>query len=426
MKALFFAMCPSGAGETLIGLSLADQIRPLGVTSHFIIEPHARDLLDHGRRTRYAHTVLEPEMGPYARLMVDDIVRRFSPDLIVLADYFTHVGPMRRRYGMDPWFIDSYQLPVVPIDIWEWEKTDFNIDVVHDKSFHVDERFGDLPAHLRPVPLAHLARDGTGRARPFRVWAGGEAPPDRARHQLRAELGLGRHDRLVMLATAAWQNGVGHRVGEMYGPVHSGMSRLLACYLGQLPAQTHFLFVGQAPQALDALPADRVHAISACGPRRFSALLGAADLVVSVNIAATTVTRAVMSGIPALVFGNRFRIGDSDDAAKAEAELGGLTRTVREVLAQCMPLYPFRMWPLGYRTFLEPLLTDNPFTEAVAQAEILDEPTVVADMTSILYDTDFLASALARETAYGDAVRGMPDTCEVFSETVEQLGLVVR
>ena len=45
MKALFLALSPQGFGETLIGLALADQLVPAGVTSHFIVEETARTIL---------------------------------------------------------------------------------------------------------------------------------------------------------------------------------------------------------------------------------------------------------------------------------------------------------------------------------------------------------------------------------------------
>ena len=36
----------------------------------------------------------------------------------------------------------------------------------------------------------------------------------------------------------------------------------------------------------------------------------------------------------------------------ADAAAGGFTSFVRETVRECLPLHPFRMWPLGFRTFL--------------------------------------------------------------------------
>src|ERR1700722_3176669 len=125
MRVLFSAVCSTGFGETLIGVSLADQLRQLGVTSHFIVEPHALRTLvrSSAKDPGHEYTVIEPRMGPFARILVDDAITTFRPDAIVLADYLTHCRTFTRTYLLDPWFIESYGVPVIPIDIWELEKT---------------------------------------------------------------------------------------------------------------------------------------------------------------------------------------------------------------------------------------------------------------------------------------------------------------
>jgi len=426
MRLLFSAVCPTGFGETLIGVSLADQLRPLGVTSHFIIQPHALRMLARSKKEPgHEYTVLEPQMGPLAKLLVDDAIATFRPDAIVLADYLTHCRTFTRTYHLDPWCIESHGVPVIPIDIWELEKTGYRIDLATDDVAEVNEHFRDLPAQLRPVPLAHLEPDGTGRARPFRVWDRDDRVSARTRNHLRTTLGLDKQDKLVLLATAAWQLGKGIAHRKQVLPVRDGMPRILAHYLQQLPPQTHFLLAGEAPEVLAELPGDRIHRMPPCLPDRFGHLLGAADAILSMNISATTVTRAVMAGVPAMVLGNRFDIADQEDTDKAEAELGGFSPVIHENLPGAMPLYPFRLWPLSYYRFLTPLLTDNPFTGAVTQAEILDEQAVTGGLTRLLYDQPTRSEALARQSAYADRVRALPDTPAVFMETLEHIGMVV-
>jgi hypothetical protein len=425
MRLLFSAVCPTGFGETLIGVSLADQLRKVGVTSHFIIEPHAlRMLVRDSKHPGHEYTVLEPQMGPLAKLVVDDVIATFRPDAIVLADYLTHCRTFDRRYHLDPWFIESHGLPVIPIDIWELEKAGFTVDLATDDDYEINEHFRGLPAQLRPVPLAHLEPDGTGRARPFRVWDREDRVSARTRGHLRTTLGLEKQDKLVLLATAAWQLGKGgirHR--KQVIPVRDAMPRILAHYLQQLPPQTHFLLAGEAPEALAELPGDRIHRLPPCLPERFGNLLGAADAILSMNIAATTVTRAVMAGVPAMVLGNRFDIQDAEDAEKAEAEIGGFSPVVREQLPGALPLHPFRLWPLSYYKFLTPLLTANPFSGAVSHAEILDEQAVTGGLTRLLYDQQTRSQALASQSAYADQVRALPDTGAVFTETLERIGI---
>lgn len=153
-------------------------------------------------------------------------------------------------------------------------------------------------------------------------------------------------------------------------------------------------------------------------------MLRAADAVLSLNIGGTTVWRAVMAGVPAMVLGNRYRLRDVTDLDRADAVDGGFTEFVRDAVTEVLPLHPFRMWPLGFHSFLRPMLTDNPYADAVAQAEVLDERTVVNDLTGLLFDTGYRATRLAVQDSYASKVLALPPTGEVFAAVAGQLGLM--
>jgi len=151
MNLMFFALSTAGYGETVIGLSLARQLEPLGVRSHFVISPVSEQVL---KRTGIPFTTIEPRMGRLVRLLVDEDVRQFRPDAIVLADYYTYTGVFRERFGLDSWFIEEYGVPILPIDIWEWDKTSCAVDMFEEDR-PTDKKILDMDVFLRPVPLAH-------------------------------------------------------------------------------------------------------------------------------------------------------------------------------------------------------------------------------------------------------------------------------
>jgi hypothetical protein len=422
-RVLFLALTPHGFGETLIGLSLADQIATQELTCAFVIEECGRTLL---KGSRHSFDVIDPAMGRLAWLVIDDVVTSFRPDLIVLSDYFTYCAVLEWRYRLDPWRIESYGVPIVPIDIWEWGATDFIVDIAGDHVYRASDRFRSFPVQLRPVPLAHLTADPAGTARPFRVRSGEEPLTPTARKALRASLGVGDHDRLLLLATAQWQVTTEAAYSEAASAVTTGIPRIVTHYLDSLPERAHFLLIGEIPPAWAGLPAGRTHSVPSCPPEEFGGVLQAADAVLSLNIAGTTVWRAVLAGIPALVLGNRFRIRhDADTAglAEADAAVGGVSAFARRALRDCLPLHPFRMWPLGFHRFLTPLLTANPYTDAVCQAEVLDEAAVVTGLRSLLFDPAFRAARLAAQDAYAARVRALPPTRDVFAGAAAELGV---
>jgi hypothetical protein len=420
-RALFLALSPHGFGETLIGLNLADQLVPLGVTSQFIVEESATTILA-GRG--HSFDVIEPGMGRLAGLVVDDVVQRFRPDVIILADYFTYCT-ISVRYQLDPWFIEAYGIPVVPIDIWEWGGTDFVVDIAGDYVYRASDRFRSLPACLRPVPLAHLEPDDAGHARPFRVASGEEPLSARARSRLRSSLGVGEQDRLVLIATARWQVTGDAAYSQAASSVAAGVPPMVTHYLEQLPPRTRFLLIGEISQAWSGLPTDRTHAVLPCPQQEFGALLQAADAVLSLNLGGTTVWRAVMSGVPAMVLGNRYRLRDAADIERADAQAGGFTDYVRDAVTEVVPLHPFVLWPLGFYSFLRPMLAGNPYADAVAQAEVLDERAVVDSLTRLLYDGGYRADRIAAQDRYADQVLALPPTGEVFTAMAARLGIGV-
>ena len=420
MNLMFFALSTAGYGETVIGLSLARQLEPLGVRSHFVISPVSEQVL---RRSGVPFTTVEPRMGRLVRLLVDEDVRQFKPDAIVLADYYTYTGVFRERFGLDSWFIEEYGVPILPIDIWEWDKTSCAVDMFEEDR-PTDKKILDMDVFLRPVPLAHPDREG--RAYPFRLWEGTERVTRRTKRHLYETFGLGSRDRLVLLTIAPWQHMAEDKYLSSIGThVLRGVPRLLAHYLAQLPDTTHFLIIGEVPPELAALPGSRVHALPPCSPARFTTMLGASDLVLSLNIGATTLGRAVLSDIPAVVLTNGFAVPDAVAIGEVEAKLGGLTSGVRSWLGDMLPLHQMRMWPLGFWEFLEPILSGNPYTGAFTDLELLDEPAVVQGLERALYDPATRDRLAAGRAQYLSILDAQVDTRSVFAAAAARVGLAL-
>ncbi|MGH3416223.1 MAG: DUF6365 family protein [Actinocrinis sp.] len=418
VRLLFMAMSSAGFGETLIGMSLARQLRRAGVQSHFVIDGTSETLL---RGSEFTYTVLDASMGPLARLLVDEVVDGFRPDAIVLSDYFTFHGVFSKRFRLDAWFVESYGLPILPIDIWEWDRSPFKVDVFVGKHLDVSRHILELPVYLRPVPVAHLDDGGDPKVLPFRLWEGDEKVTRRTRNHLRTTFGAPPGARLVLLAVAGWQQG---KYDDDNGDrIAAKVPELLAHYLAQLPEQAHFVIVGTVPPALRGLPADRVHTIPSCSPSRFNVLLGSVDLVLTLNVGATTLARAVLSDIPGMCLTNSHGADGDEGIAKLEGEFGGLSPFVRDWLGETTPMYPFRMWPLGFHTFLDPLVTDNPYMSTIVHAELLDEAAVLSGLNRVLFDAGTRDALAAARAGYLAQLARHRDTAQVFADAAALCGL---
>jgi Family of unknown function (DUF6365) len=429
VKLLFLALSQRGYGETVIGLSLARQLAPLGVQSHFVVESAAEQVVARGG---FPYSVLDVAAGPLARLVLDEVVANVRPDAIVLADYLIYFRTMYTEFRLNPWFIDRYRLPIIPIDIWQVAGRDTAADFGGEQEPITDPRIHELPACLQPVPIASpLAGQGTpeqaSRRFPYRLTESDGRVSRRTRDHIRTTFDLPRDHRLVLITVAGWQSSLDARYDARFHRIADRVPLLLAHYLRALPPRTHFLLVGDVPAALRALPADRTVVLPSCSPRRFGVLLGAADLVISLNAASTTVAEAIMADVPALVIANQFAVQATDNG-QATGDGGSLkvSPAVRSWLADTVPLYPFRVWPLGYHGFLGPVLAGNPYADALALTELLDEEGTVTEAEAILYDKA-TQDAYARARAdYHQTVTALPDTCETFTRAARAAGLTMR
>jgi len=415
MRLLFLALSQHGYGETVIGMSLARQLLPLGVESRFVVEATAEPVVSHGG---FGYTVLSESMGPLAGRVLDDVVAEFKPDALVLADYLIFSRAMRTIFLLDPWYIDRYRLPVLPIDIWALDGQHLEMDFGGQETIRLDPRIRELTAQLRPVPLTHPEPDGDGRVFPFRLSDADGRVSRRTRGHLHNTLGIPRGHRLAMITFAGWQRSPDPRYDERIHRVARRVPELLAHYLRALPPTTHFMVIGGMPDAFRALPADRLITLPACMPKRFAVLTGAADLLISLNAASTAVAEAILADVPAVVLSNRFTV--TDDPPEKASEF------VRTWLAGTGPLYPFRIWPLGYHRFLDPLLAGNPYADTLATAELLDEDGVMTVLEAALYDRATRDSYARARAAYHRTVAALPGTCETFTRAAQAAGLTVR
>ena len=193
----------------------------------------------------------------------------------------------------------------------------------------------------------------------------------------------------------------------------ANLPKLLAEYVARLGQQVHLVHVGPRAFAVQEILQGRYHWRPALPPREFDQLLSEVDLLVTANISATTISKAMVNQVPVMVLQNRVLAFTREEAEgqMKEAASPGLGAW----LERSVPLFPFALWPLGYHRFVAPLLADNPYMQAVEVVEMLDEQRVEGTLHGLLFNRTARAEQAHRQAAYLSHVRSLPSGAQLVN-----------
>jgi Family of unknown function (DUF6365) len=417
---LMLALNTQGLGEGVLGMNLARDLRSQGDEVFFLAHESNEKLFQQG----LPYLTFTTEAAALLMFYVNMCVASFRPTSIILSDYLATVL-FCELVGQDPTALTSLGLPVAAIDTWDSTRSPDHIDLFADG---FDQAIPRLPKTMSicPVPFVvphkHSKFYGSLPVRTLQKQKGCSSARD--------GLGIPQNAKVVLFCTAEWQHPgpPPRRVQNNLTPRHQeyikqwGMSRrlsanlpkLLAEYVARMGKQVHLVHVGPQAFALQEILDGRYHWRPALPPREFDQLLSEADLLVTANISATTISKAMVYEVPAMVLQNRISASSREEA---EAQIGEPSSAALAAwLERSVPLYPFALWPLGYYRFVAPLLENNPYLQAVEVLEMLDEKRVEATLHRLLFDATARAEQAHRQAAYLNHVRSLPSGAQLVRD----------
>lgn len=347
------------------------------------------------------HSEVSDETIPLIPLMLRTLITTGGFRSIVLCDFLT-TNYTLRRFGVDPAFLFDFGLPVLTLDTWEHGKTGTVVDVFGGQEWDIGSWIGRTAGRLIPVPIGSVDVPGAYCSLPDPLKIGRPT-----RRHIRSNLGVDADSKAVLFCTADWQHGA---QGPNRPKVSTQLPQILAGYLARLGPNIRLIHVGPTELPIDM--DGRYLWMPPMRPTDFDRLLNSVDMVLSANVSATSLGKAIALGIPVLVVRNSY-------SAKTVEELeavvpGGITPGVRAWAGDCLPLYPFSMWPLGFWKFLRPLLDFNPYCSAINMVELTDDSGFLDVCRSLLFDEKSRQSNIQRQAEYTDRVRKLPGAAELI------------
>jgi hypothetical protein len=350
-------------------------------------------------------------------LYFQHVVAENAPDSMVLGDYFSNANFLHDA-GVNPAQMLLNDIPTFTLDVWDCGQTGFEIDMFMDGSRQLgpgsmqerSEQFGAIAHKLKPVPIISPAAS----AGEFCNLPPALNPSAQDRERWRRTLGLKETSRAALFCTAEWQHA--QYESDAANRIIRSLPALMADYLSRLGDDVHLVHVG--PQAYDLKEHldGRYHWMASLPPAKFDPLLAAMDLLLSANISATTIAKAMVYEVPVLVLQNSVSAASREEAEAALPEPA--SETMRQWLDKVVPLFPFALWPLGYHRFLAPLLRDNPYVAALQMVELLHEREVEAALSALLFDPGARENQAHRQAAYLAQVRSLPSGAQLIKASL--------
>lgn len=402
---LFISLNSNSWGSAIITRVIADELAGLGDEVLFLVHQSVASALS---GASFQVVALPDHMGPLMGVYIENVLASYDPNVVILADYFGNANFLVRM-GVSSDCLVPESARIFAVDSWDYERTGYQVDTTSGQSIRVGPNTGDDESHwhkqfesiackLKPVPMV-APDESTGS---FCTLTSPATLHARGRREWRHRIGLGDHDKTVLFCSNRWQH---QGPGGPFGNQAEALPKLLAQYLARLGESVHLVHVG--PQSYDLEPQlkNRYHLLPPLAPSDFESMIAGIDLMVSANISATTIAKAMTYGVPVVVLQNSISVASREEAEAAMA--GKSSDWLRTWLSQAVPLRPFSLWPLGFHRFLAPLLQDNPYVAALDIVEILDEVHTESTVAGLLFDPARREDQLHRQAGYMNQVRSL-------------------
>ncbi|MCY1014426.1 DUF6365 family protein [Pyxidicoccus sp. MSG2] len=396
-KHLLLVLGPNSWGRGVMALRIAEELRATGGEALFVAADSVGPLFE---GTGFRVERVAGHLGPLLELLLQDVIRTERPDALILCDFNSvHATLRAHRCGTEA--LTRHGLPLIAMDTWDYRESGFVIDRTDTESLAVSRWIEALPWRLLPVPILRPElRPGAFRC----ISTDGSQRADTRRAAAREALGLSEADRCVLFCSADWQLAKHHPPATRR--VIDAVNGVMARCLERLGPRVHLLHVGPAPVEAWSVLGSRYRPSPQVSDPEFDVLLGAVDLMLSANVAATTVTRAIVAGIPTVVLHNSRAL----HADGPSPEQGGAPSWMLELF----PLHPFLLWPLKYRAYLEPVLAGNSYCEAFERVELVEEERLEAVCRALLFEGPARSAHRQRQEDYLVRLGKLPTAAQVI------------
>lgn len=363
MKFLFIVTSYWAYGELQIATDFAAKLLALGHKVMFLIPPSHVEKV---RANNLTYRTLIPKAAALNRILLQDIEDTFKPSFVILSDFLNYAF-CETHYGLKEDDLSLFSGRIGAFDLYDFSLAGKKIDTYGFRSKEIAKlNLNKYDFSLQPCPVNQVAQVNAQICFRYRIFDGIPARTEDEYNNARTKLGIKSSEKLVVMTGAVWQSSFKPytQVKEMVSAVDDVIMQTIQ----RLPQNYQIFWVGPRHKEFQE-GITQIHHIKSLQPSQFEMLVDSADVFVSTNYISTSMIRAALRGVPVVLLGNSF--------LKRPGEFRSLKNYKKlDRLENINLIYPFRMFPVGWYSFLEPAVQGNSFYKLTRCIEVFDDKEV--------------------------------------------------
>jgi hypothetical protein len=386
-------------GELTIALEFAIRIRKAGYEPVFLIPPSHENIL---KQNNIHYLTLIPKSRKLNLIIFNEIKTKYDPVAIVLSDFLNYLF-CERHYGITVDDLSIFPGKIGTFDIYDFETTRGRVDTY---GFYAKSMYNlSLKSYdflLQPCPVIHFEKRNNKEFR-YSLFSQLKTRTEAVKEEARRALGIKQNQKIILTTAAVWQQR--YRLYSNTIPFIKACNKMMETVLEMLPEEIKVISVGHQTLFPGEKKKNFTH-YNRMLPDEFTKITNAADLFISNNYISTSMLKNTLSGIPTLLIQNSiFRRNGSEKWFKYKH------KNIPAILDNCPVVYPFRLFPVGWYSFLQGIVKDNPFYSLMLHSELFTPKIILGKILKLLYEQDMFK---IKRNAYLESLKKLPSIEKSF------------
>ncbi|SES84934.1 DUF6365 family protein [[Clostridium] polysaccharolyticum] len=387
-KLLYIVVGEISTGELSIALSFESNLDKEKYCSHFIV-PDGKTAVMKKEKTFPTFTISREKSRSENREFLLNLIKEQQYDLILLFDVFIFEYAQGWT-GLNMEELMELGIPIMSLDEYEYTKAGYQLDYygMFRKKLpplleQCDYVIKNCPLTMTSGPETSLWQGEKKNEFYYRIFNLRERVSDKERQEIRKKYAKADgKSKIVFLTTSQWELQGAYSFAAQ-NRVMKWLGIMVFEYLKLLDEDITLLHVGSSVNNIPAKEGKVTYVYYDGLPvNEFEKVLQSVDLYVTFNLVSITLSKAIMFGIPSLVFNNAKII----DYMRLEKKVQEMPEWYQEMAKDVKKVYPFTASMFGWNYFLKTVLEDNPYVETFERVEFFSIRKTVEKLRCMLFE----------------------------------------